>query len=64
MIDPTKEVPATVNAIKGGLLTLSEAIRQSGRDPENHLAEYKKDFDAVEKLGLTLDSIVGKSTET
>jgi lambda family phage portal protein len=56
MIDPTREVPATINAIRGGLLTLSEAIREQGFDPKEHLEEMKLDNDRVDELGLILDS--------
>ena len=34
MIDPTKEIEAQITAIRGGLKTLSEAIREQGNDPE------------------------------
>lgn len=55
MIDPTKEVPAVISAIRGGLMTLSEAQRSFGFDPERMLEEYKGDFDKLDSLGLTLD---------
>jgi len=56
MIDPAKEIPATVASIKAGLSTLSEEIAALGKDPSDHLAEYKKDMDLLDSLGLTLDS--------
>lgn len=56
MIDPTKEVPATVDAIKAGLMTLSDAIMATGQDPQAHLEQYKKDMDNLDVLGLKLTS--------
>lgn len=56
MIDPTKEVPANKTAVRTGFKTLSEVIRESGKDPEEHFEELKKDTEMLDKLGLTLDS--------
>ena len=56
MIDPTKEVPAIIDAIRGGLMTLSEAQRSFGFDPKKMLDEYKSDLDVLDKLGIILDS--------
>lgn len=56
MVDPTKEVPAQIKAIRGGLMTLSEAVRQSGKDPDKHFEEFKADNDRLDGLQLTLDS--------
>lgn len=56
MIDPAKEVAATIHSIKGGLSTLSEEIAALGKDPYEHLEQYKKDMDLLDSLGLTLIS--------
>lgn len=56
MIDPVKETDAKISSIRGGLITLSEAIREQGNDPEKQLEEMKKDNDLLDKLGLKLDS--------
>jgi lambda family phage portal protein len=56
MIDPTKEVPAIKTAIRSGITTLSEAIRQSGRDPEDVLGEIARDNKELDRLKLTLDT--------
>lgn len=56
MIDPSREIPAIRNAIRSGIKTLSEAIREQGNDPEALLLEWKKDADMLDKLGLVLDS--------
>lgn len=56
LIDPTREIPATIKAIRGGLMSLSEAIRESGHDPKQLLEEMKKDSAMLDSLGLVLDS--------
>lgn len=56
MIDPVKEVPAMINAIRGGLTPLSEAILSNGGDPEEAMARFKADNDLLDKLGLVFDS--------
>lgn len=63
MIDPTREVPATIKAVRGGLQSLSEAVRERGVDPQTHFNEMKKDADMLDKLGLVLDSDPRKTTE-
>lgn len=56
MIDPTKEVPATIKAIRGGLTTLGESVRQTGEHLEIHLAQMAEENKLIDKFGLTLDS--------
>jgi len=56
MVDPTKEVPATIKSIRAGLTTLSEEIRKGGSDPDTHFEELQKDYQAIDKAGLILDS--------
>lgn len=56
MIDPTKEVPAKIKAIRSGLSTLSDEIMALGKDPQDHLAQVQKDLLLLDKLGITLDS--------
>lgn len=56
MIDPSTEVNSTINAVRGGLMTLSEAIRQSGYDPDEVIAERAVDDARLEELGIQLDS--------
>lgn len=56
MIDPTKEIPARIKSIRAGMETLSDAIRQNGKDPAKHFEEIKADNDTIDQLGLTLDS--------
>lgn len=55
MIDPTKEVPAKRDEIRSGLISLSEAIRENGRVPEELFAEISKDQHTLDQLKLILD---------
>ena len=56
MTDPTKDVPATNAAIRAGLLTLPEAIRQQGYDVEEYLDEYALGIQMLDARGIALDS--------
>lgn len=56
MIDPNKEIGATITAIRGGLMTLSEAIRQNGYDPVEVLNERAADDALLDNFRITLDS--------
>lgn len=56
MIDPTKEIPATIEAIRGGLTTWSDEIMAIGKDPGAHFQQYKKDMDLLDQLGIKLES--------
>ncbi|MCP3916152.1 MAG: phage portal protein [bacterium] len=55
MIDPTKEVPATVAAIRGGLTTLSDAIRTNGGDPAAVYDEWERDAATWDEKELVFD---------
>ena len=56
MIDPTREVPAKIRAIRGGLMTLNEAIRESGDNPEEVLREISETNKDLDTLKIILDS--------
>ncbi|OGQ23510.1 MAG: phage portal protein [Deltaproteobacteria bacterium RIFCSPLOWO2_02_FULL_44_10] len=56
MIDPVKETEAQIKAIRGGLKTLSETIREQGNDPEKQFEEMKQDNELLDKYRLQLDS--------
>jgi lambda family phage portal protein len=58
MIDPDKEVSATKRAVRTGMRTFSEMIREQGKDPEAHLAEYAADLQKLDALRIRLDSDV------
>lgn len=56
MVDPTRELPAMINAIRGGLMTPSGAIRELGSDPSEHFGEWESDAKMLDSKGLILDS--------
>lgn len=56
MIDPTKEINAAQDAILSGLSTWSEELMALGKDPQEHFAQYKKDRDLIDRLGLSLQT--------
>lgn len=56
-LDPVKETNARVLAIQAGLKTLSECIREDGRDPEEFFTEYKEDMDRLKTLGINIVSV-------
>jgi lambda family phage portal protein len=56
MVDPIREIPAIKDAIRSGLMTQSEAIREQGYDPEQLLNEMAADNARLDTLGLVLDS--------
>lgn len=56
-LDPVKETDAQVKRIKAGLSTVSETLRETGREPDEFFTEYKQDIDRLTNLGITIDSI-------
>lgn len=57
-LDPAKEIGAQAAAIKNGLATLSEIIRESGREPEEFFTEYAQDIDRLKAMGINIDSVI------
>jgi lambda family phage portal protein len=56
MIDPVNEGLAYMRNIRAGIMTLSEALRERGYDPETVLAEMATDLQKLDELQLILDS--------
>lgn len=56
MVDPTREIPAIQAAIRCGILTLPEAIRQQGYDPDTLINEQAAFLKKLDALGIQLDS--------
>jgi lambda family phage portal protein len=56
MIDPVKETNAKRTAIRAGLTSWQETVRQDGYNPEEVLKEMKQDQEAFIAAGLTPDS--------
>lgn len=63
MIEPDKEGLAYQRNVRAGIMTLSEAIRERGYDPKEHLAEMAQDNARLDELGLVLDSDPRKMTQ-
>lgn len=62
MIDPTKEVPAVRDAIRAGLVSLPEALRREGEDPDEVVEEIAVFQKRLDELGIVLDSDPRKTT--
>ena len=56
MVDSTREVPAVIKAVRAGLLSLPQAIRQLGYDPETLITEQAEFLRRLDALGLVLDT--------
>lgn len=55
-VDPAKDVKAQVDAIRGGLLTLRDAIAARGEDPDEQLDEIEATLKELDAKGIVLDS--------
>jgi lambda family phage portal protein len=56
MIDPSKEVKGIMMAVRNGLITLPEAIREQGYDPEQVFDEIQSTNAILDAKGIILDS--------
>lgn len=56
MVDPAKELPPIISAVRSGLMSLSEALREQGYNPETVLREIASDNALLDELGLVLDT--------
>lgn len=56
MLDVEKETEALRTEVRSGVLSLSEAIRESGRDPDLVLQAIAEDNARLDSLAITLDS--------
>lgn len=63
-LDPVKETDAQVKRIKAGLSTISETLRETGREPDEFFNEYKQDKERLDELGLTIDSMAPSTPVT
>lgn len=63
MIEMDKEALAYMRSIRSGIMTLSEAIRERGYDPDEVLAEIAADNQKLDALGLLLDSDARNMTQ-
>lgn len=56
MLEPDKEGLAVKRAVRTGLSTFSQMIREQGGDPDQHWAEYAEDLKKLDTLGIKLDT--------
>lgn len=56
MIDPKSDVAAIRDAMRTGIKTPQEAIREQGYDPEDFAKEYSEGLKLFDKYGLVFDS--------
>lgn len=56
MIDPSSETNSAINAIRAGIKSLPEVIRELGEDPKKKLQEIADTNAEIDRLGLILDS--------
>lgn len=59
MIDPTREIPALIDAVRAGIMSLSEVQRSFGYVPEEVIAELALDVERAKQAGLTLSVDAG-----
>ena len=63
-VDPLKDIQADILAVRGGLMTLKEAIARQGYDPGHVLAEIGATNAELDALGVVLDTDPRKATKT
>ncbi len=63
MIDPANEGLAYLRNVRAGIMSLSEALRERGYDPDETLDELQADFAALDRRGLVLDVDPRKMTQ-
>lgn len=56
MIDPTKEIPASVAMVRAGFCSLTEVIQSFGRDPEEVIQLIQKEREQMNKLGIVSET--------
>lgn len=60
LVDPAREIPAYVNAVRAGFMSLSEIQRMLGYVPESVIAELGTDMERARAAGLVLDVDVAR----
>jgi len=64
MTDPTREIPAEIKEIRGGLKSLIQAARERGMDPEEFLDEIKESNQMLDDRKIIVDSDPRKITSS
>jgi lambda family phage portal protein len=63
MLDIATEGPAIRDMVRAGLMTPSAAIRERGENPEDVFAEWARDKETFDRLGLVFDCDPSKVTQ-
>lgn len=63
MIQPDKEIPAMVDGVRAGFISLREAMRQLGYDPEKTFAEIADTNKLIDEQGFVFDSDARKTQQ-
>lgn len=63
MVDPQKDVAATREAVRSGLMTWPQAVAEQGYDPEAQLAAIKEFNAQADAAGVVLDSDPRKTSQ-
>lgn len=56
LVDPTREIPTIIKAVRGGISTMPLAIDEMGYDPEEFLDSIEEWNAQLDKRGIILDS--------
>jgi len=56
-IDPRADVDSALESIRGGLTSISQVIREQGRDPETVFQEFAADIKAMKAAGIPDDVV-------
>ena len=56
MLSPEKEGMAYTRLVRSGVMTLAQAIRERGEDPDSHFAEIAASNKILDDMGIKLDS--------
>lgn len=64
LVDPAREIPAYIDAVRAGFMSLSEIQRMLGYVPELVIQELGADLDRARAAGLKLDVDLASTTGT
>ena len=56
LTDPAREIPALIQAVRGGQMTQPEFLRQAGVDPDDFVRELQNWNKQLDSAGIVLDS--------
>jgi lambda family phage portal protein len=57
-IDPRADVQSAIESIRAGLTSISQVIREQGRDPNDVFAEFAADLKLMKEAGIPEETIV------